>query len=128
MIHVLRIGPALEKPHAWGLRPVSRIIGNPKCRAPRSNLAVNPTEVRRLIEQGLAATEISVESEDNTHFQALVVSAEFAGKRPLLRHQLVYATLGARMGREIHALSLRTLTPEEWRRERGAAPADSSKG
>lgn len=89
---------------------------------------MNPTEVKRLIEQGLAATEISVESEDNTHFQALVVSAEFAGKRPLLRHQLVYATLGARMGREIHALSLRTLTPEEWQREHGATPADSSKG
>ena len=72
--------------------------------------------------------EISVESEDNTHFRARVVSAEFAGKRPLQRHQMVYAALGAHMGREIHALSLRTLTPDEWQRERGTASAESSKG
>ena len=51
--------------------------------------------------------------EDHTHFEALVVSADFAGKRPVARHQMVYATLGPRLGREIHALSLRTLTPEE---------------
>jgi stress-induced morphogen len=42
-----------------------------------------------------------------------VVSTDFAGKRPVARHQMVYAALGPRMGREIHALSLRTLTPEE---------------
>ena len=51
--------------------------------------------------------------EDHTHFEALVVCADFAGKRSLARHQMVYATLGPLMGREIHALSLRTLTPEE---------------
>jgi len=47
------------------------------------------------------------------HFEATVVSEAFRGKLPLARHRLVYATLGARMGGEIHALALRTLTPEE---------------
>ena len=53
---------------------------------------------------------------DGQHFQALVVSAAFAGKSRVQRHQLVYAALGERMREEIHALSMRTLTPEEWRR------------
>jgi len=74
---------------------------------------LNPADVKRLIEQGMPSAQVEVESDDNTHFEALVVSAEFEGKRPLLRHQMVYATLGAAMGREIHALSLRTLTPAE---------------
>jgi acid stress-induced BolA-like protein IbaG/YrbA len=77
---------------------------------------LNPTEVKQLIEQGIPSAEVQVASPDNTHFEALVVSAEFEGKRPLVRHQMVYATLGAAMGREIHALSLRTLTPEEQHR------------
>ena len=61
----------------------------------------------------MPSAEVEVESPDNTHFEALVVSAEFEGKRSLARHQMVYAALGATMGREIHALSLRTLTPQE---------------
>jgi len=48
-----------------------------------------------------------------------VVSAAFAGKLPLARHRLVYATLGALMGNEIHALALKTLTPDEAARGRG---------
>ena len=128
MIHALCARPG-QGPVTLGACDRFRVSSAaPNVAARRSKVAVNPTEVKRLIEQGLAATEISVESADDTHFQALVVSAEFTGKRPLLRHQLVYATLGPRMGREIHALSLRTLTPEEWQRERGAAPADSGKG
>ena len=51
---------------------------------------------------------------DGQHFQALVVSREFAGKSRVQRHQLVYKALGERMREEIHALSMRTLTPEEW--------------
>ncbi|HET7923025.1 MAG TPA: BolA/IbaG family iron-sulfur metabolism protein [Gammaproteobacteria bacterium] len=74
---------------------------------------MRPADVQQLIAQGLPGAEVSVASEDDTHFEARIVSALFAGKRALVRHQLVYATLGARMGREIHALSLRTLTPEE---------------
>ena len=54
-----------------------------------------------------------VQSEDNTHFAARVVAAEFEGKKSLARHQLVYRTLGELMGREIHALSIEALTPEE---------------
>ena len=74
---------------------------------------LSPAEVKALIQQGLPSAEVEVSGEDHTHFEALVVSAEFEGKRPLARHQMVYATLGERMGREIHALSLRTLTPAE---------------
>ncbi|MGB9429361.1 MAG: BolA/IbaG family iron-sulfur metabolism protein [Gammaproteobacteria bacterium] len=66
--------------------------------------------------QGLPGAEVSVSSSDGTHFEAVVIAPAFNGKRPLARHQLVYATLGERMGREIHALSLQTLTPDEWRR------------
>jgi acid stress-induced BolA-like protein IbaG/YrbA len=72
-------------------------------------------EIERLIMQGLAASEVRVGSSDGTHFEALVIAADFDGKSRLSRHQMVYATLGERMGREIHALSLRTLTPDEWR-------------
>ena len=51
---------------------------------------------------------------DGSHFQAIIVSPEFAGKRLIQRHQLVYAALGDRMKAEIHALSMKTLTPEEF--------------
>ena len=51
---------------------------------------------------------------DGQHFNAVIVSAAFAGKRPIQRHQLVYAVLGDRMREEIHALSMKTLTPEEY--------------
>ncbi|HEU5399028.1 MAG TPA: BolA/IbaG family iron-sulfur metabolism protein [Gammaproteobacteria bacterium] len=74
---------------------------------------MNPADVKRLIEQGMPSAQVVVDSADNTHFEALVISAEFEGKGPLARHRMVYAALGAAMGREIHALSLRTLTPVE---------------
>lgn len=70
--------------------------------------------------QGLPNADVRVSSEDGTHFEALIIAAVFAGKRPLARHQMVYATLGERLGREIHALSLRTLTPDEWQRHSAA--------
>jgi stress-induced morphogen len=56
---------------------------------------------------------VRVESDDNTHFSARVVAREFTGQRSVARHQLVYRALGALMGREIHALSIEALTPEE---------------
>lgn len=71
-------------------------------------------EVATLIRAGLPQAEVRVQSDDDTHFEALIVAAAFAGKRSLARHQLVYAALGARMGREIHALSIKAYTPEEW--------------
>ena len=74
---------------------------------------MDPDEVARLIRVGLPGAEVRVHSEDRTHFAARVVAREFAGKPSLARHQLVYRALGARMGREIHALSIEALTPEE---------------
>jgi acid stress-induced BolA-like protein IbaG/YrbA len=77
-------------------------------------------DVTQLIRAGLPEAEVRVLSDDDTHFEALVVASQFEGRRPLQRHQLVYATLGARMGREIHALSIQAFTPDEWRAARGA--------
>jgi len=74
---------------------------------------MTPEHVADLIRAGLPGAEVRVESEDNTHFASLVVSSQFAGKRPIARHQMVYAALGALMGREIHALSIEALTPDE---------------
>jgi acid stress-induced BolA-like protein IbaG/YrbA len=75
---------------------------------------MTPTEVAALIRTGLPEAEVRVASDDDTHFEAVIVARAFAGQRSLARHQLVYATLGARMGREIHALSIKAYTPEEW--------------
>ncbi|HET9482678.1 MAG TPA: BolA family protein [Xanthomonadales bacterium] len=69
--------------------------------------------VKALIEKGMPDARVEVEGPDGVHFEALVVSSAFAGKLPLARHRLVYATLGELMGGAIHALSLKTLTPEE---------------
>jgi acid stress-induced BolA-like protein IbaG/YrbA len=77
---------------------------------------VDPESVKAGIESGLACEHIEVEG-DGQHFQALVVSTAFAGKSRVQRHQLVYAALGERMREEIHALSMRTLTPKEWHSE-----------
>ncbi len=75
---------------------------------------MDPKEVSQLISQGMASAEVDVRSDDGSHFAALVVSDEFEGMRPLQRHQLVYKTLGDRVGREIHALTIRALTPAEY--------------
>ena len=69
--------------------------------------------VKALIEKGMPDARVDVTGPDGVHFEALVVSASFAGKMPLARHRMVYATLGELMGGAIHALSLKTLTPEE---------------
>lgn len=69
--------------------------------------------IRQLIAQGMPDATVHVEGPDGVHFEALVVSPAFVGKLPLARHRMVYATLGALMGNEIHALALRTLTPDE---------------
>ena len=74
---------------------------------------MSPEEVARLIRAGLPGAQVRVESEDNTHFAARIVAREFAQLRSVARHQLVYRALGDLMGREIHALSIEALTPEE---------------
>lgn len=71
-------------------------------------------EVKRLIEQGLACTFVDIQGDDGVHFSGIVVSEAFAGKPRVRQHQAVYATLGALMGNEIHALQLQTYTPAQW--------------
>ena len=75
---------------------------------------MNPDQVAQMIQAGLPGSTATVTSPDNVHFEAVVIASAFAGKRAVQRHQLVYATLGARMGNEIHALALQVFTPEEF--------------
>ena len=74
---------------------------------------VTPESIKQGIEAGIACERVEVVG-DGQHFQAVVVSRAFEGKSRVQRHQLVYAALGERMREEIHALSMRTLTPGEW--------------
>jgi len=74
---------------------------------------MDSSQVQHLIQQGMPDASVEVHGPDGVHFEARIVSAAFAGKLPLARHRMVYATLGDLMGGAIHALSLRTLTPEE---------------
>ena len=73
-----------------------------------------PEDIQQYIRAGLACEHVEVTG-DGAHFEAVIVSEAFAGKRPIARHQLVYAALGDRMRDEIHALSMKTLTPEEFK-------------
>lgn len=70
--------------------------------------------VKQYIESALPCEHVYVEGDDGHHFHALIVSAEFTGKNMVQQHQLVYKSLGERMKQEIHALSMKTLTPEQW--------------
>ena len=79
---------------------------------------VDPESIKAGIAAGVVCEHLEVVG-DGQHFQALVVSPAFAGKSRVQRHQLVYAALGDRMREEIHALSMQTLTPEEWRKAGG---------
>ncbi len=72
-----------------------------------------PDEVQRYIAAGLPCTHLVVEG-DGQHFFATIVSDEFEGKSRIARHQRVYQALGDRMREQIHALSMKTLTPTEW--------------
>ncbi len=74
---------------------------------------VEPASIEKSIRDGLPCTHLQVRG-DGAHFEAVVVSAAFAGASRVKRHQLVYAALGDRMKEEIHALSMQTYTPEEW--------------
>ena len=70
-------------------------------------------ELKSLLETAFPGARVQVASPDDVHFQAQIVTEAFAGKPTLARHRMVYAVLGERMGGEVHALSLRTLTPQE---------------
>lgn len=68
-------------------------------------------QIRQLIEAGLPDAQVTVLGDDGQHFEATVISPSFAGKTPIAQHRMVYATLGEKMGREIHALKLTTRVP-----------------
>jgi acid stress-induced BolA-like protein IbaG/YrbA len=74
---------------------------------------MDANRIKTLIEQGLPGASADVRGDDGVHFEATVVAEAFAGKLPLARHRMVYATLGDLMGGAIHALALKTLTPAE---------------
>jgi len=70
--------------------------------------------IEETIRQGLECSHVEVRGDDGVHFEALIVSPAFAGLARVRRHQMVYAALGERMREEIHAISMHTLSPEEW--------------
>jgi acid stress-induced BolA-like protein IbaG/YrbA len=74
---------------------------------------VTAESIKHNIEEKLTCELVQVDG-DGHHFEAVIVSAAFQGKTSVQRHQLVYAALGDRMREEIHALSMRTLTPDQW--------------
>ena len=76
-------------------------------------MTTTPELIHGYLSAGLECTHLEVEG-DGQHFQAVIVSPAFAGKRLIARHQIVYAALGDRMREEIHALSMKTLTPEDF--------------
>ena len=74
---------------------------------------MDPNHIRQFIQEGMQCDHVEV-SGDGRHFEAVIVSPLFRGLTKVRQHQLVYAALGERMREDIHALSMRTLTPEEW--------------
>ena len=78
-----------------------------------------PEQISAYIAAGLDCVHVDING-DGQHFFATIVSPLFEGKRPIARHQLVYAALGDRMREEIHALSMKTLTPAEWQATQAA--------
>ncbi len=75
---------------------------------------LSAAQLESYITQGLACDFIQVIGDDGTHFDAVIVSPAFEGKRMVQQHQLVYAALGDRMRAEIHALGMKTYTPQQW--------------
>jgi acid stress-induced BolA-like protein IbaG/YrbA len=78
-----------------------------------ADIMVLAEALKSYIEQRLPCEHIGVRG-DGAHFDAVIVSAEFRGKSRLQQHHIVYQALGDRIREEIHALSIHTMTPEEW--------------
>ncbi len=72
------------------------------------------SNLQSYITDGLSSDYVKVQGDDGQHFEAVVVSSKFVGINMVQQHQLVYQALGERMRSEIHALSIRTFTPEAW--------------
>jgi len=70
-------------------------------------------ELKKLIEAGLPSAEVTVQG-DGDHFEATVISPAFEGKSRVQQHQMVYGSLGDLMQGAVHALALRTFTPQQW--------------
>lgn len=75
---------------------------------------ITAENIKHHIEGSLPCELVEVEGDDGHHFSAIIVSQEFRGKNKIQQHQLVYKALGDKMRDEIHALSMKTLTPEQW--------------
>jgi acid stress-induced BolA-like protein IbaG/YrbA len=86
-----------------------------------------PADVQAFIAQGLVCEHVDVEG-DGRHFFATIVSAEFEGTTRVRRHQRVYQALGDRMREQIHALSMKTLTPAEWAQQAASGAAAATSG
>ena len=81
---------------------------------------MDPDEIGNLIDATFDNATVKVVG-DGAHFEALVIASEFEGLRTLARHQLVYKSLGELVGNEIHALSIKAMTPGEWQEQAGNA-------
>jgi acid stress-induced BolA-like protein IbaG/YrbA len=92
---------------------MARFFRRPAFRISAVEETMDAASIQAMIETGLPGARAHVQGDDGVHFEAEVVAAQFAGKLPLARHRLVYGTLGDLMGGAIHALALKTLTPEE---------------
>ena len=75
---------------------------------------MNADELKNTIMNGLPCDHVEVLGDDGQHFEAVIVSPQFTGKNRIQQHQLVYLALGDRMRSEIHALAMRTFTPDAW--------------
>ena len=82
----------------------------------------SPADIERFIALGLACEHLRVEG-DGRHFFATIVSPEFEGQSRIARHQIIYRALGDRMREQIHALSMKTLTPSEFAAQGAVVPA-----
>lgn len=81
---------------------------------------MDANQIKALLEQNLPGATVDVSGDDGVHFEAVVVSDAFAGKSLVQRHRLVYSALGERMSnQDIHALAIKTYTPEDWRARQG---------
>ena len=80
---------------------------------------IQPDDIKQLIERGMPGARVIVTG-DGHHFEAVIVSPAFVGKSMVQQHQMVYRALGDKMKAEIHALSMRTFTPDEWQQQSGA--------
>lgn len=79
---------------------------------------MNPQIIKQLIESGLPGADVTVEGDDGTHFNANIVCELFSGKNMLQQHRMVYKALGDKIGNEIHALSFKTFTPKEYKKNK----------